>query len=54
MQADIFNVFNRQVVEVIEERFNTAAGGARNTYAVPLSYSAPRYVKFTVAYDKKF
>ena len=52
LQADMFNVFNRQVAEVIEERFNN--GGPRNTYGAVQSYSAPRSVKFTVAYDKKF
>jgi hypothetical protein len=59
LQADIFNVFNRQVAEVIEERYNTGAGvGAqatiRNTYSSVQSYGAPRFVRFTVAYDKKF
>jgi hypothetical protein len=59
LQADVFNVFNRQVAEVIEERRDTGAGlGAnatiRNTYQSVQSYSAPRTVRFTVAYDKKF
>ena len=53
MKADVFNVFNRQVAEVIEERYNTGTG-LRNTYGAVQSYSAPRYVKLTVAFDKKF
>ena len=53
LQADMYNVFNRQVGEVIEERYNTGTG-LRNTYGAVQSYSAPRSVKFTVAYDKKF
>lgn len=52
-QVDVFNAFNRQVSEVIEERFNTGTG-ARSTYGAVQSYSAPRYAKFTVSYDKKF
>jgi outer membrane receptor protein involved in Fe transport len=53
LQADMFNVFNRQVAEVIEERYNTG-GGLRTTYGAVQSYSNPRAVKFTVSYDKKF
>ena len=53
LKADLFNVFNRQVAEVIEERYNTGTG-LRNTYGAVLSYSNPRSVKFTVAYDHKF
>ncbi len=54
LKADVFNVFNRQVTEAIEERLNTRAGGLSSTYGAVQSYSAPRSVKFTVAYDKKF
>jgi hypothetical protein len=53
LKADIFNVFNRQVAEVIEERYNTGTG-LRSTYGAVQSYSAPRSVKLTIAYDKKF
>lgn len=53
LKADVFNVFNRQVAEVIEERYNTGTG-LRNTYGAVQSYSTPRVVKFTVAFDKKF
>ena len=53
LQADVFNVFNRQVAEVIEERYNTGTGLSRN-YGAVQSYSAPRYVKLTVSFDKKF
>jgi hypothetical protein len=53
LKADIFNVFNRQVAESIEERFNTGTG-PRSTYGAVQSYSTPRYVKLTIAYDKKF
>ena len=53
LKADIFNVLNRQVAEVIEERYNSGTG-LRNTYGAVQSYSAPRVVKLTIAYDKKF
>jgi len=53
LKADVFNVFNRQAAEVIEERLNLGTG-LRNTYGAVQSYSTPRVVKFTVAYDKKF
>lgn len=56
LKADFFNVFDRQVGEVIEERFNAAGGSSlvRNTYGAIVGYSAPRSAKFTIAYDKKF
>jgi outer membrane receptor protein involved in Fe transport len=54
LRADIFNIFNRQVAEVIEERYNTGAGGQRAAYSSVQSYSAPRYVRFTASYDHKF
>ncbi len=53
LRVDIFNLFNRQVAEVIEERFNSGAG-PRTSYTAVQSYSAPRYLKFTASYDYKF
>jgi outer membrane receptor protein involved in Fe transport len=53
LKLDIFNLFNRQVAEVIEERYNTGTG-IRTTYGAVQSYSAPRYMKLTATYDKKF
>lgn len=40
----------------MEERYNAAGGSTniRSTYDAVLSYSAPRYGKITVSYDKKF
>ena len=54
LKADVFNVFDRQSAEAIEERKNLTGGGLRNTFGVVQTYSAPRSVKLTVAYDKKF
>ena len=53
LKADVFNIFNRQVIEAIEERYNSGTG-LWNRYGVAQSYSAPRYMKLTVSYDKKF
>ena len=52
-KVDVFNLFNRQVAEVIEERFNTGTG-PRTTYNSVQSFSNPRNIKLTVGYDKKF
>jgi hypothetical protein len=54
-KVDIFNVFNQQVAEAIEERkYNTNLSTVRTTYQVVQSYTAPRSVKFTASYDYKF
>jgi hypothetical protein len=54
-KVDIFNVFNQQVTEAIEERkYNTNLTTVRNTYLTTQSYTAPRSVKFTASYDYKF
>jgi outer membrane receptor protein involved in Fe transport len=53
VQATVFNVFNRQVAEAIEERYNLGTG-LRNTYGVVQSYSAPRTVRLALGYDMKF
>jgi outer membrane receptor protein involved in Fe transport len=56
VKFDVINLFNRQVAETIEERYNAAGGSTniRTTYDAVLSYSAPRSGKITVSYDKKF
>jgi len=56
VKLDIFNVFNRQVAQTIEERYNAAGGSSsvRTTYGAVEQYSAPRSMKITLAYDHKF
>jgi outer membrane receptor protein involved in Fe transport len=56
IKLDVINLFNRQVAETVEERYNAAGGSTniRTTYDAVLSYSAPRSGKITVSYDKKF
>jgi hypothetical protein len=52
-RVDVFNVFNKQVLQNVSEAYNS---GARisSTYETPLSYSGPRSVRLSVSYDKKF
>lgn len=56
MRMDIFNLFNKQTIETIEERYNTPGGASTvwTRYAAVESYSAPRSVKLSVTYDLKF
>ena len=55
LKVDLFNAFNRQSIETIEERFNPRPGSSvRTTYSAVESYTAPRYVKLSVSYDHKF
>ncbi len=53
VRLDVFNVLNDQTLESVSEAYNS---GTRisPTYELPLSYTAPRYARFTVSYDKKF
>jgi hypothetical protein len=52
-RVDVFNVFNKQTVQNVEERYNNGQR-IRSTYETPLSYTAPRSVRLSVSYDKKF
>lgn len=56
VRVDVFNVFNRQAIETVEERYNAPGGSSAvwSRYGHVESYSAPRYVKFTASYDYKF
>jgi hypothetical protein len=54
-KVDIFNLFNTQVAESINEsRYNNNATTTRNAYSSVLSYSTPRNVKLSASYDYKF
>jgi hypothetical protein len=52
-RIDVFNLFNRQVVQNVTEAYNS---GTRisSLYQTPLSLTAPRSVRMTVTYDHKF
>jgi outer membrane receptor protein involved in Fe transport len=53
LRADVFNVFDAQTVQNVEERYNNGTR-IRNTYEGPLSLTAARSVKLTASYDYKF
>ncbi len=56
LKVDVFNVFNRQTIQTIEERYNAAGNtnAVRTTYSGVESYTAPRNVKLSATYDYKF
>jgi outer membrane receptor for ferrienterochelin and colicin len=53
LKMDVFNFFNRQVVESTEERWNNG-NGRRNTFGRTLSTTTPRTIRFTAEYNTKF
>jgi hypothetical protein len=53
LKADVFNVFNKQVAQSVEERWNNG-NGMRSTYERILSTTTPRYVRLTAEYMHKF
>jgi hypothetical protein len=51
-KVDIFNVLNSQKVTSVNEQVESAATGNRlETAFLPLSFQAPRSVRFMVQYD---
>ena len=57
LKVDVFNVFNKQTLQQIDQTYNTDTGSISPTYGTPgafLGYTQPRSVKFTVEYNHKF
>ena len=55
LQVDVFNAFNRQSIETIEERRHPRGSSQiRPAYNSVQSYSAPRSVKLSASFDYKF
>ena len=56
LKFDVFNAFNRQSIEVVEERYNTPGGDPSvwSRYGHVESYTAPRSMKLTASFDYKF
>ncbi|MFD2271231.1 hypothetical protein ACFS07_09120 [Undibacterium arcticum] len=52
-KLDIFNLFNRQTVQTIDELYNLNDAVAA-TYSRTISYTAPRALKLTAEYNYKF
>jgi hypothetical protein len=53
LKLDVFNVFNKQVAQAVEERWNLG-NGQRDTYERILSTTTPRYTRLTAEYNHKF
>jgi hypothetical protein len=53
LRWDIFNVFNKQVVQNVTEAYNSGTA-ISSLYGTPLSLTSPRSMRFTVTYDHKF
>ena len=54
-KLDVFNVFNRQAPQNIEERYNVGSTTAiASTYGRVISYTTPRSMKLTAEYNHKF
>jgi hypothetical protein len=51
LKMDVFNLFNQQRVQNIDETYQTADGPLSPTYGRPLSFSTPRSVRLTARYD---
>ena len=56
LRVDVFNMFNRQSAQAIDEVHENASDitSVLPTYGRVISYTAPRAVKFTATYDYKF
>lgn len=53
LKMDVFNIANRQSAQTLDEVYNTNAAVSA-TYHRVISYTAPRYVRFTAEYNYKF
>jgi hypothetical protein len=54
---DVFNVFNKQTLQQIDETYNTGSGAISPTYGTPgafVGYTAPRSMKLALEYNHRF
>ncbi len=54
IKLDVFNVFNQQLVQAVDEVYNNDDGTVSATYGSVLSYTAPRFGRITAEYNHKF
>ncbi|MCV2369816.1 TonB-dependent receptor [Roseateles oligotrophus] len=55
LRMDVFNVLNNQIAQNVDEAYNVGTTFTPNpTYGRVISYTEPRYLKFSVQYDHKF
>jgi hypothetical protein len=53
LKLDVFNVFDNQNAQTIDEVYNSASS-VSSTYGRVLSYTSPRSMRFSVEYNHKF
>ena len=53
-RADVFNLMNRQTILTINETYNSGANLVNPNFRAPTALVAPRSVRFTMEYNKKF
>ena len=53
LKVDVYNVFDRQITQNVEERWNSGNAG-RNTYERTISTTTPRYMRLTAEYNHRF
>ncbi|TFW19104.1 TonB-dependent receptor [Duganella callida] len=54
VKVDVFNVFNKQTAQTIDETYNLDGTTVASTYGRVISYTPPRAAKFTVEYNHRF
>jgi hypothetical protein len=54
VKVDVFNVFNKQTEQTIDETYNLDGTAVSSIYGRVISYTAPRSVRLTVEYNHRF
>ncbi|TWI65506.1 TonB-dependent receptor-like protein [Pseudoduganella lurida] len=54
LKVDVFNVFNKQTAQTIDETYNLEGEAISATYGRVVSYTAPRAVRLTAEYNYRF
>jgi hypothetical protein len=57
LKMDVFNVFNKQTLQQIDQTYNSGTGAISPTYGMPgsyVGYTQPRNVRFTAEYNHRF
>ncbi len=54
LKVDVFNFFDRQTVQAVNETYNSAVGSVNPGYGRVASYAEPRSVRLTAEYNVKF
>lgn len=54
LKVDVYNVFNKQTAQTIDETYNLDGTTISSTYGRVISYTPPRSVKLTAEYNHRF